>query len=99
MAAQVVGNAVGRGNPFEQLYRVLFWIAILLAAITLVQLVAVGLYMYARAKRPALLCFPRPQLFVSMLGIPALIQASARASCPTPLALCVLPELACKLQD
>ena len=77
--AQVVGHAVGEGNPFEQLYRVLFWIAILLAGITLVQLAATGLYMYARAKRPALLCFPRPQLFVTMLGLPALIQASARA--------------------
>ena len=74
---QVVSTATGSGNPFEQLYRSLFWVAMLLALVTALQLAALAFFMYQRARRPPLVAFPRPQLFVVMLGIPALIAAAA----------------------
>ena len=81
---QVVSTATGSGNPFEQLYRALFWLGMLLALVTALQLAALAFFMYKRARRPPLVAFPRPQLFVVMLGIPALIAAAAGEALPSP---------------
>ena len=75
----MVSSATGSGNPYEELYRALFWAGMLLALVTALQLAALSFFMWKRSRRPPLVAFPRPQLFVVMLGMPALIAAAAGA--------------------
>ncbi|KAK9809018.1 hypothetical protein WJX72_007977 [[Myrmecia] bisecta] len=71
--------ALGQGNSlYTSLYRALFWLGVGLVGITLLQAACISLLMYLRKKRPNILHFPRPQLFVLLVAAPAIAQGAAK---------------------
>lgn len=75
---QVSQAALGNGNdPYETVWRSLFWLGLGLFALTVLVYVAVALFLYKRWGLPVILQSPRPQIMLLMFGVPAIAQSSA----------------------
>lgn len=64
-------------NPYLRITRIIVWVAIGLAAVTLVHIVLLLLFVTRRWTLPDMLYFPRPQLFVMALAVPATAEGAA----------------------
>lgn len=67
-------------NPYLRITRIIVWVAIGLAAVTLVHIVLLLLFVTRRWTLPDMLYFPRPQLFVMALAVPATAEGAASES-------------------
>lgn len=75
---QVSTAALGNGNdPYETVWRSLFWLAVALVAVTVLVTAAVAFFLYKRWQLPIILQSPRPQIMLLMFGVPAIAQSSA----------------------
>lgn len=67
-------------NPYETLWRAMFWLGFGLVALTLVVWAAVAFIVYMRWEVPVILQEPRPQFMLLLFGVPAIAQACASES-------------------
>ena len=76
---QIKNGALGdEGHMWERFFRSLFWFGVIMAAVSMLQWLLLLLFAQRRWRAPIMAVFPRPQLFVVLMGLPALIQAAAR---------------------
>ena len=74
-----MNQALGdESHPWERFFRTLFWLGIVMGAVSVLQYLLLLLFAHRRWGPPTMAVFPRPQLFIVLLGLPALIQAAAR---------------------
>jgi len=57
--------------------RVLFWLAMLLAAVMVIHMIILAAFLFSRWRTPILLHFPRPELLVLLIALAAIAQGSA----------------------
>ena len=57
--------------------RVLFWFAILMAAVVLIHMAVLAAFLFSRWSTPDLLHFPRPELLVLFIALAAIAQGAA----------------------
>lgn len=83
---QVQSVALGDGdNPYETLWRAMFWLGLGLVIVTLAVWILVVFLVYMRWEVPAILQTPRPQFMLLLFGVPAIAQACAcKALSPSP---------------
>ena len=75
---QVSTAALGNGDdPYETVWRSLFWLGLGLIALTITVYGAVAFFLYKRWGLPVILQSPRPQIMLLMFGVPAIAQSSA----------------------
>ena len=67
-------------NPYLRITRIVVWVAIGLAVVSLVHIVLLLLFVTRRWTLPDMLYFPRPQLFVMALAVPATAEGAASES-------------------
>lgn len=83
---QVVNKALGNGdNPFETLWRAMFWLAVLVVGVTIVTWALAAFFAWRRWPVPIILQEPRPQFLVLLFGVPAIAQACASEAPLFPL--------------
>jgi len=62
--------------------RVMFWLAVLLAAVVVIHMAILAAFLFSRWKTPSLLHFPRPELLVLLIALAAIAQgAASRSTC------------------
>lgn len=72
-------QALGSMNhPWERFFRTLFWLGVIMAGVSILQYLLLLMFAHLHWRTPIMAVFPRPQLFVILLGLPALVQAAAR---------------------
>ena len=77
---QVQEAALGsEDKTWQRFLRTLFWLGLVFAGCGVLQYLILLLAAHQHWQAPTMLIFPRPQLFIILLGLPALIQAAARA--------------------
>ena len=67
-------------NPYLRITRIVVWVAIGLAVVSLLHIVLLLLFVTRRWTLPDMLYFPRPQLFVMALAVPATAEGAASES-------------------
>ena len=67
-------------NPYLRITRIIVWLAIGLALVSLFHIVLLLLFVTRRWTLPDMLYFPRPQLFVMALAVPATAEGAASKS-------------------
>ncbi|DBA93931.1 TPA: hypothetical protein ACH3X3_013969 [Trebouxia sp. C0006] len=77
--SSIESNAMGTDltNPYQRLVRVLFWLAMLLAAVMVIHMIILAAFLFSRWRTPSLLHFPRPELLVLLIALAAIAQGSA----------------------
>ena len=58
----------------------LFWFAILMAAVVLIHMAVLAAFLFSRWSTPDLLHFPRPELLVLFIALAAIAQGAASKS-------------------
>lgn len=75
---QVSDAALGnRVNPYESVWRSLFWLGLGLFAVSILVYAADVFCAYKRWNMPIILTAPRPQITLLMFGVTAIAQSSA----------------------
>ncbi|DBA90394.1 TPA: hypothetical protein ACH3X1_003668 [Trebouxia sp. C0004] len=77
--SSIESNALGTNltNPYQRLIRVLFWLAVLLAAVLVIHMAILAAFLFSRWHTPSLLHFPRPELLVLLIALAAIAQGAA----------------------
>ncbi|KAL0042483.1 hypothetical protein WJX79_001296 [Trebouxia sp. C0005] len=77
--SSIESNAMGTNltNPYQRLIRVLFWLAVLLAAVMVIHMAILAAFLFSRWHTPSLLHFPRPELLVLLIALAAIAQGAA----------------------
>lgn len=77
--SSIESDAMGTNltNPYQRLVRVLFWLAVLLAAVLVIHMAILAAFLFSRWRTPSLLHFPRPELLVLLIALAAIAQGAA----------------------
>jgi hypothetical protein len=67
---------------------VLFWLAVLLAAVMVIHMAILAAFLFSRWRTPSLLHFPRPELLVLLIALAAIAQGAASKPCATFAFVC-----------
>lgn len=80
MLLQVTTMALGaEEHPWQRFFRTLFWLGVIMGGATLLQYMVLLFFAHQRWTPPVMAIFPRPQLFLVLMGLPSLVQAASGA--------------------